>query len=131
MYILDTDLLIELSRGRSTIQERIVGIGMSNCSVSEVSLAELYVGFYKNQSVNRYQFLLTFLEESLLVVPISSAIKTYARIRSQLELQGNRLDNMDLFIAATALANDYTLVTHNTRHFSRIPGLKLEDWIEE
>ena len=131
MYLLDTDLLIDLSRGRSKIQERIAGIGMSNCSVSEVSLAELYVGFYKNQSVNRYQFLLSFLEESLLVVPISSSIKTYARIRSQLELQGNRLDNMDLFIAATALANDYTLVTHNTRHFSRIPGLKLEDWVEE
>ena len=131
MYLLDTDLLIDLSRGRSKIQERVAGIGMSNCSVSEVSLAELYVGFYKNQSVNRYQFLLSFLEESLLVVPISSSIKTYARIRSQLELQGNRLDNMDLFIAATALANDYTLVTHNARHFSRIPGLKLEDWVEE
>ena len=38
---------------------------------------------------------------------------------------------MDLFIAATALEHDYTLVTHNTRHFSRIPGLKLEDWIQD
>ena len=44
---------------------------------------------------------------------------------------GAVLDKMDLFIAATALANDCTLVTHNTRYFARIPGLRLEDWVEE
>lgn len=62
---------------------------------------------------------------------LQSAIQSYARIRAQLELEGGRLDDMNLFIAATAMAGDYTLITHNSRHFSRIPGLKWEDWIQD
>lgn len=92
-------------------------------------MAELYVGYYKREE--KYQPLVHFLEESFVKVPISQAVPTYGRIRAQLEQQGNRLEDMDLLIAATALANDYTLVSHNIRHFSRIPGLKLEDWTED
>lgn len=129
MYLLDSDILIELARGNAKIQKRMYQAGLSNCVLSEISLAELYVGYYKNKT--RIEPLFNFLEESLSTIPISSAIKTYARLRANMKLNGNRLDNMDLFLAATALTNDYTLVTHNTRHFSRIPGLKLEDWTEE
>ena len=103
MYLIDSDTLIALGRGKTFIQDRINRCGINNCVLSEISLAELYVGVYKIRS-SKEELFLQFLEN---------------------------LDKMDLFIAATALVNDYTLVTHNTRHFSRIPGLKLEDWIEE
>ena len=127
MYILDTDLLIELSRGSSAVQGRMSEAGLSNCCISEISLAELYVGYFKKK---RLDPLISFVEKYLAVVPVSGAIKQYAQIRAHLEEQGNRLEDMDLFIAATALAGGYTLVTHNTRHFSRIPGLQMEDWLE-
>ena len=91
-------------------------------------MAELYVGVYKGDKKKLEPFL-SFLAETLPIVPISSAVKIYARTRARLEAEGRRLGNMDLFIAATALANGYTLVTHNVRHFSRIPGLKIADWI--
>ena len=129
MYLLDSDILVFLKRGRFHIQERVNQVGLSNCALSEISLAELYVGVYKNNEAGQLH-LMELLEDLFEIVPITSALKTYAQIRVQLEAQGNRLEDMNLFIAATALANDYTLVTHNTRHFSRIPGLKLEDWIE-
>ena len=127
MFLLDSDHLIELSRGRPSVQGRMAEVGLSICAVSEISMAELYVGYYKYGK--KIEALLDFLEESLQVVPINSAIKTYAQLRAQLELSGQRVEDMDLFIAATAIAKDITLVTHNTRYFSRIPGLKLEDWI--
>lgn len=129
MFILDTDTYIEISRGRDCVQKRMAQAGISNCLISEISLAELYVGFYKRK--NPLEPLFTFLEKNITTVPISSAIKTYARIRTELESIGMRLEDNDLFIAATALVNNYTLVSHNTKHFSRIPGLKLEDWTQE
>ena len=128
MYLIDSDILISLSRGRIGVQERMNGAGLSNCLVSEISLAELYVGVYKG--VGNESFV-EFLEKSFKVLPISPVLKTFAKLRAQLEVKGSTLEKMNLFIAATALANDYTLVTHNTRHFSRVPGLKLEDWTEE
>jgi tRNA(fMet)-specific endonuclease VapC len=62
------------------------------------------------------------------VVPIFSSLRTYGEVKAALERQGNRLDDMDLLIGSTALYNGMTLVTHNTRHLSRIPGLEIEDW---
>lgn len=128
MYLIDTDILIALIRGKVAIQERMIQVGLANCVLSEISLAELYVGVYKG---TRRESLVTFLEEKFKTLPITPALKVYAQIRARLELRGERLEDTDTFIAATALVNDYTLVTHNTRHFSRIPGLKLEDWLDE
>ena len=130
MYLLDSDTLIFLSKGQLDIQLRIKQAGLSNCLISEVSLAELYVGVYK--CVNKkLEPALKFLEDKLEIVPVSPAIRTYAKLRALFESQGNRLPDFDLLIAATAIAGGYTLVTHNTRHFSRIPGLKVVDWIGE
>lgn len=126
MYLIDSDTLIALGRGRSVVQEKMNSVGMENCFLSEISLAELYVGVYKGFGNEAF---IAFLEQNFKVLPVSPAIKTFAQIRAQVEQKGNRIDKIDLFIAATALCNDYTLVTHNTRHFSRIPGLKLEDWL--
>ena len=59
-------------------------------------------------------------------------METFAEIKADLQNQGNVIDDMDLLIAATALTMNYTLVTNNERHFSRIPGLQIENWsIEE
>jgi tRNA(fMet)-specific endonuclease VapC len=51
-----------------------------------------------------------------------------ARVNAGLELKGERIGHNDLFIAAVALSQDLTLVTHNVREFGRVPGLRIEDW---
>ena len=61
-------------------------------------------------------------------VPIFPSLRTYGETKSQLEAKGMRIDEFDLLIGATAVDNSMTLVTHNTKHFQRIPNLKLEDW---
>lgn len=127
-YLIDSDILIELGRGRAAVQEKMNQVGLENCCLSTVSLAELYVGVYKG--VGKESFI-SFLEDNFAVLSVDPTVKTFAQIRVQLEQKGSRIDKMDLFIAATALYNNMTLVTHNNRHFSRIPGLKLEDWVQD
>ena len=130
MFLLDTDTLVFLSRNQYGMQQKVVEAGIGNCAISEISLAELYVGWYKS-GTQRFKDTADCTAGLFKVLPISPAVKTYAQIRAQLELNGTRLANMDLLIAATALAGNYTLVSHNIKHFSRIPGLKLKDWTEE
>ena len=62
------------------------------------------------------------------ILPITSALERYARLRVQLERKGEPIDDFDLLIAATALTEDLTLVTHNLKHFERIEKLRTEDW---
>lgn len=128
MYLLDTDILIYMIRGKYGIQERIYQTGLSNCAISEISLAELYVGVYKNGN-EKSRAIVEYLKDTFTVIPVSTALETFGKLRANLDCQGLRLDKNDLFIASTALANGYTLITHNNRHFSRIPDLKLEDWV--
>ncbi len=130
MYIIDSDTLISLVRGQHGVQQKMVHIGLSQCKVSEISLAELYVDAYKRNDI-KGMGQANYIAQTFEIVRISSHLEDYAKLRAGLERQGFKLDSMDLFIAASALAEDLTLVTHNTKHFSRVPGLKLEDWIQD
>lgn len=130
MYIIDSDTLISLVRGQHGVQQKMVHIGLSQCKVSEISLAELYVGAYKRNDI-KGMGQANYIAQTFEIIPISPHLEDYAKLRAGLERQGCKLDSMDLFIAASALAEDLTLVTHNTKHFSRVPGLKLEDWIQD
>ena len=55
-------------------------------------------------------------------------IETFAGLKVDLEREGQRLDDFDLIIASTALVLNYRVVTNNERHFSRIPGIRIENW---
>ena len=113
------------------MQERIFRAGIANCGISDISMAELLVGAYKSGREREFHNI-SQVEKLFQQISLSKEIiHRYAQLQAQLEGKGARLADMDLFIAATALVNDCTLVTHNTRHFSRIPGLKLEDWLDE
>ena len=127
MYLLDTCILIDLIRGRSSVQNSLSKIGLHTCCTAETCIAELYVGAYKTQSKLQFQQI-EWLESKLTALPLSGSLRTDAQIRALLEQQGIRIEDTDLFIAAVALDHDLTLVTHNTRHFARIPGLSIEDW---
>jgi predicted nucleic acid-binding protein len=66
----------------------------------------------------------------LTILPLTvREAQVFGQVKAELERRGQRLDDADLWIAATALAHDLTLVSHNQRHFSRIEKLLLEDWI--
>lgn len=126
-YLLDTNVLVAMFRGQYGIREAILKAGINNCVVSEITLAELLTGAYKS-GYDRHLHEIQFLQDNFEILPISPALEAFARLSASLEKQGTPLDGFDLLIAATAMNGKLTLVTHNTKHFSRIPGLKIKDW---
>ena len=125
-YLLDTNVLIAMFKGQHGVQEKMVAIGLQNCFVSEITLAELYAGAYKSLRKDAIRQVV-FVRNNFGILPFDCA-EVYGKLRSNLEATGNRLDDMDLLIASTALEHKLTLVTNNTRHFSRVVNLDLEDW---
>lgn len=126
-YLLDTNVLISMFKDQHGIRNHIREVGFESCAISELTLAELYVGMYKGKNP-RQKKEVEFVRNNFIILPDSPALETYARIRAELELKGQKIDTIDCLIGSTAIINDLVVVTHNTKHFERIPGIKLEDW---
>lgn len=99
---------------------------------SSVTLGELVYGAHRLS--DRTDDLLARIDRLLLsftLLPFDAdAARVYGRIRADLARAGTPLADADLRIAAIALARDLTLVTANARHFARVPGLRMENWLE-
>lgn len=124
-YLLDTDIIVNQLRGKERIQETYIQKG---AFVSIITYAELLYGAHKsNQKEKSLQIIHGFIKEfGIDILSITQEIAhTYARIKSDLEHEGKRLDDFDLLIAATAVAHSLILATKNVRHFQRIPQLNL------
>lgn len=131
-YLLDTNILSDLIRHpQGVVAERIAKIGEDAVCTSIVVAAELRYGAAKSGSrklSDRVDLLLSALEILPLEVP---ADREYATLRDHLAHLGTPIGPNDLLIAAHALAMDLAVVTANTREFSRIPGLKIENWLRD
>ncbi|AVH62025.1 VapC toxin family PIN domain ribonuclease [Nostoc sp. 'Peltigera membranacea cyanobiont' 213] len=129
-YLLDTNACIQiLNSPNSPVAQKTLLIPSREIYICTVVYSELYYGAYKSANVDRN---LTHLENLFAEFADLSldrqAAKIAGNIRARLNALGTPIGANDLLIAAIALANDLTLVTHNTREFSRIDGLKYEDW---
>lgn len=97
--------------------------------VCSVVKAELFYGAMKSSNPERaLAQQLEFLNRFVSLPFNDTSAMIYGRIRAQLTASGTPIGSNDLLIAAIALANDLTLVTHNTREFNRVEGLRIEDW---
>ena len=108
--------------------QRLREIGINNCKISDITLAELYFGAFKSGKNNHFNDV-SEISKLFEHYPIQYTRK-YGEIRWSLEKQGLRIGDMDIFIAATALEEGATLVTGNVKHFERIQGLKIENWMD-
>lgn len=129
MYFLDTNTCIDFLRNLSeSVRSRFLSVSLNEIKIPVVVKAELLLGAYKSTKPETLERTKQFLE-LFEVIPFSDEMSyTYAKIRKELETKGNKIGANDLFIAAAALNKGAVLVTHNTREFIRIDGLKLEDW---
>ena len=128
-YVLDTNAASYVIKGNfPRARERLLKVPMSDVGISAVTEAELRFGVARKPDATRLK---TVVEEFLLRVEIlpwdSEAARHYATIRSALEDSGTPMGNLDMMIAAQALARGAVLVTHD-RVFHRVKHLKIEDW---
>lgn len=128
-YLLDTCVCIALIKKHPTVVEHIRQVGVDECKISDITLAELYFGAYKSGKEEHFNDVVEIM--NLFEQYNINSLRKYGEIRWQLESKGQKIGDMDMFIAATALEEDLIVVTGNTDHFSRIPGLKIENWMEE
>lgn len=131
-YLLDTNICIYIAKGQPlAVRHRFENHTLQELAMSTITVGELRFGAEKSQA--RERALATIDQLVQMIQPCAlpmSAAKHYGHVRASLQLQGLPIGNNDLWLAAHALAEGWTLVTNNTREFCRVPCLRFENWVE-
>lgn len=129
--MLDTNICIYAIKNRPPhVIERLRAHAAAGLGISSVSVAELFFGAEKSGSKKNLDALMQFLGPLEIADFDLQAAQSYGRVRRALEQAGTPIGPLDTQIAAHALALGVVLVTHNTREFSRVAGLSLNNWAE-
>ncbi len=130
MYLLDTNIISYWMRGDLKLINRIKNHSPSELCFSTITLAEIYYGI-ENAPVKKKERRLKIekIKGELAMYAFNEhAASAYGSIRAELEKQGQPISERDLQIASIAVANNLCMVTHNTKEFSRVRQLTVEDW---
>jgi tRNA(fMet)-specific endonuclease VapC len=129
LKLLDTDTCIAILRGNHVVMQRRAATP-DDVVTSWITAAELFSGAAKSNAPEHNRTIVTSFLATLPVLGLDdSAVQIFGEAKALLERQGQRLDDADLFIGAIAVARKATVVTGNLRHYTRIPGVTLENWI--
>ncbi|MBW6511675.1 MAG: type II toxin-antitoxin system VapC family toxin [Desulfuromonadaceae bacterium] len=131
MLLLDTNSCIYIiKRKPDEVLRHFQQYHPGDIGISSITLAELQYGVAKSQAPQRNSEALSEFLIPIEVLPFGeAATQSYGIIRASLEQQGKIIGAMDLLIAAHALSLGAVLVTNNVKEFARVPGLKIENWV--
>lgn len=127
-YLLDTNICAYFLNGKYNLAKKIEAVGFENCVVSEITIAELKYGVEKSTHKEKNRKTLEFFQTKFDVISIFPSLDIYATEKARLKTKGKILDDFDLLIGATAIFNDFVLVTKNVSDFERLEDIKIEDW---
>ncbi len=128
-FLIDTNILIYRLKNMGNVNDNFLKYQNEPMCVSVVSYGELVYGAEKSKSVEKNLKTVHEIKDIFPLADITADIMdVFGSIKAHVQKIGKTSDDMDLLIAATAIANEMTLVTHNTKHFEHIPNLKLTDW---
>jgi tRNA(fMet)-specific endonuclease VapC len=131
-YLLDTNIVSYFVRGVSAglVQRMQVGLEAQDIAISAVTRAELRYGVELMEKFDKRRRRVDLVLKELPALPWSvGAADEFGRLKASLRRSGTPVGDFDTQIAAHALTENLILVTHNTRHFEKVPGLTLEDWL--
>lgn len=129
-YLLDTDTCIYWLNGRQSVRDRLLAVGWTQVAICVITVAELYYGAYNSSRVTENLARAEQFIQQLSVLPLSNnALRRFGELKAEFRRTGQPLADFDLLIASVALTEDRVLVSNNIRHYDRIPGLQLENWI--
>ena len=131
MILLDTNIVVAYLNGHAGIAQRMAA-SPSEIALPSLVVAELYYGACASMRAQENLAKLDQLCSILRILNFDlSAAQRFGTLKAELRKQGKPTGETDAWIAAMALAHSATLVTHNTRDFQHIVGLRLEDWLVE
>jgi predicted nucleic acid-binding protein len=133
VYLFDTDTISHLliKNPPSGLIKKVAAVPSDQQFTSAITVGEMIYGAYRS---TRPDFFLEKLDRlvwpNITILPFDeAAARAYGPLRARLERAGTPVSEPDLRIASIALNRQLTLITGNIRHFSRIPGLSIENWI--
>lgn len=129
-YLLDTNICIYFLKGQHQLDLTLEKVGIQNCFISEVTVAELKYGAENSEHLEKNRKVVDEFINLLTIIPIFTSLDVYAKEKARLRKTGNLIDDFDLLIGATAIANDLILVTRNVSDFKRLEEIDIENWVE-
>lgn len=131
-YMLDTNICIYAIKHKpEQVLLRLQEHDPAEICISSVTYAELMHGVQKSQAVDKNRLALALLLANIDILNFdAAAAESYGEIRAELEKQGTPIEPLDMMIAGHARSLNHIVVTNNIKEFSRIKGLKLENWTE-
>ena len=132
MYCFDTDVLSATVRPNPPLAliRRLAALPAAAQHTTAITVGELEYGVARSRRADLAGRIRALLETAITVLPFDAkAAAVYGGLRADLERAGQPLAEADLRIASIALARDLTFVTGNCRHFERVPGLRVENWL--
>ena len=132
MYMLDTNVIVKAIRQKDhPIREKLIRFCSRGLCISSITYTELIYGVYHSNNPEKNMAALCELLSWIEILPFDlPAAECAGRVMAFLATNGTPLGDRDMLIAGHALSRNDLLITHNTREFSRIPGLQIEDWQE-
>jgi tRNA(fMet)-specific endonuclease VapC len=129
-YMLDTNMISHLLKcPNGSVAERVARLKSGELGTSIIVAAELRFGYVRKSSNRLEKLVNTVLGDFEVAAWDHPADQRYAELRAHLESNGTLIGSNHMLIAAHALALEATLVTDNEKEFSRVPGLKSENWL--
>ena len=128
-YLLDSNICIHFFRGKFNIIEKLSKVGIENCAISEITLAELVFGAEKSSNPKKNHKIIQQFISQLTIIPIYDAIMTYDKEKACLQSLGKSISDFDLLIGCTSIKNNLVMVTENVNEFDRIEKIKIENWV--
>ena len=129
MYVIDTNTLIYFFKGMGNVPNKFLAVSPKEIAIPSIVLYELEYGIAKSSSPKKRQGQLKELCSLVEILPFDDeSARISASIRAKLEKKGTPIGPYDILIAGTALQHQGILVTNNTKEFSRVPKLKLDNW---
>lgn len=130
-YLIDTDICISFLKGKYGIKDKVKEVGIENCYISEITIAELTFGAYKSTNFEKHILEVKKMEFLFEIIPIYGSINKYGEEKARLQRSGNLIPDFDLLIGTTAVSNHLIMVTNNEKHLSRISGIVIENWTKK
>ena len=127
-YMLDADTVSYALRGQGQVAARLLEHQPSELCISAITLAELNFGAEAKRSQKIRRAIRSFAKDVAVVPFDETSAARFAVVAAALSTRGQPIGLYDTLVAAQALALGVTIVTNNTRHFSRVPGLAVESW---
>lgn len=130
-YLLDTSICVFFLRGKLNLDKTVKQVGLENCYISEITVAELRFGAENSDDPVKSNKAVDIFLKGLTILPIFGSIKRYAIEKVRLRKTGKPInDGFDLLIGVTAIENQLILVTDNTKDFKLLDGIQMENWFE-